>query len=160
MPNTALLGLSVAEQTNLVLAAVTTVYVALTLILVLLTRRSAHTDSLMELMRFLQDPYVRTARSVVNREGELDLSDQTVRDAASTVCANYDSLGVLLQQRAFSGPAPLFIETYAWSICRSHSRLQPYIQQVRREAPLSYLENFDWLANEARDALSRLRDRR
>lgn len=140
----------VVASANVLLVLVTTIYAVLTSRMVKETTRVANIHALLDLMRFVQDPEIRRCRTVVNEGDEdLDFEEPDVRRAAAAVCANYDSMGVLLQREELDLVQPAFIEAYAWSICRSRQRVDLFIEERRKTAGEHYLRAFDRLATDA-----------
>ena len=97
------------------------------------------TFKLFELLKFLEEPHIRSARRTVyteirNREDDWWKTDDKLQDVASTVCASYDIVARLAKGRS----RRFFRRYWAYSICWTHEALTEFLRERRREVPDAY----------------------
>ena len=120
--------------------------------------RQLRTTRLFELLRHIERPDVRKARRIVMTEikgsNVPDWWDKKPEweEAAATVCAFYDHLGLVIQFDRHCGQidrvGKFFVEHWAGSICPLHKELKTYLPYRRRNISNAY-EGFDWLYKQA-----------
>jgi hypothetical protein len=115
--------------------------------------RQVNAFGALELVKFMQQDNVRSARwhvrtVLINKPlADWDTND---REKASTVCSSFDLMGFLVSKKL--APRQAYIKLYAITVQRMHHILSGYLAQERdpaRNGP-HFWEHFTWLSEKAR----------
>jgi hypothetical protein len=107
----------------------------------------------LELVKFMQQENVRTARWHVRTElAGKPLAEWTGDDKvkAATVCSSFDLMGFLLRKKL--APRKAYIKLYAATIQRTHNNLAEYLAHERSSSQNGpeFWNCFNWLNDEAK----------
>jgi hypothetical protein len=109
------------------------------------SRAAATGQNILALVNFLQDPYVREARTIVRGKlkDKASYMDWTREDkhAADIVCSTYDVAAILIFQERLV-PAKPFVENWGASIRDCFEVLGPHIQEMQKHSGSAYWDDF------------------
>jgi hypothetical protein len=97
------------------------------------------TFKLFELLKFLEEPQIRSARRTVfqkirHRTDDWWRTDNDLDEAAAIVCASYDIVARLARGRS----RRFLRRQWAYSICWTHEALDGFVRDRRRDVPTAY----------------------
>jgi len=113
-------------------------------------RKGVKSQNLLEIIKFLQEPQNRDARThVINELKDRDYTNwtETDKEYAGLVCSSYDTAGGLLKKGI--ADSDLIFEGYKDSIEKCHRILTPYVEEKRKETSPSYWINYEWFFDHA-----------
>jgi hypothetical protein len=117
------------------------------------------TFKLLELLKYLEQPHVRDARRVVRRDigmrklaGRWWDNDDRLEQAASIVCASFNTTAAALRLNRFGSLESFFARHWGGSIIVNYEILLPMIEDRRGEHAHGpeYMSDFRWLYKKAR----------
>lgn len=115
------------------------------------------TSRLLEILRLIEDPRVREARTMIlievsdsdRRSEDWWEGNAALQRAAEQVCSAYDYAAGAINFDASERVGQFFLETWGEDVIRIHDVLERYLE-FRRKSEAGTYNEFSWLAQEAR----------
>lgn len=115
---------------------------------IIAAQNSTLAQSALSITQYLQATDARAARKHVRRtlsNKKFTEWDETDRNHASDVCANFDVVAALLKAKL--APCEIFYSNWGVTICHCYEILLPHITEMRKRQGnhSKYWSNFEWL---------------
>jgi hypothetical protein len=115
------------------------------------TREAIETQSVIEIIQFLQQPGQRQARKILRGLIGTPYEAWTEKDrqAAEEVCVAYDMAGILIRRGII--PEQIIVENWGDSVKRCHEAAAELLLDSRKQWGEQFWDDFSWLASRIRE---------